>query len=162
MGCINLFIKSSMCGIDGWMVLIRTVNRPTQSLFLLLRKSLYSFSKICNQERGRDLREGEDVVADIRWRAPDVRNRGQPPDLGRNYRPRRQRLGSELHLPCGSNFSLHLHLCFQILIYELAIYIYIYILRSGVLLLFTRLLLGLLVSLRFAWNTSDPESVLCL
>ena len=50
----------------------------------------------------------DDVVANVRGWAPDVRNRRQLPLSRCNHRPRRQCLGPELQLPSGFPFFSYL------------------------------------------------------
>ena len=47
-------------------------------------------------------------MADVRRRAPHVRDRGPPPHLRRHHRPRRHRLGPEHRVPAGERAPLSL------------------------------------------------------
>lgn len=66
------------------------------------------------RKSARKLKRIEDVVANIRRRSPDVRDRRKPPLLRRHHRPRRQRLGPKRIFSSGtwSSFYFYLFLYF--------------------------------------------------
>ena len=68
------------------------------------RDTTIQYASIKDCERTNRSNELENVVANVRGRAPDVRHRGQQPHRRRHRRPRGQRLGTERLFPQG--FSL--------------------------------------------------------
>lgn len=65
-----------------------------------------SSSSSCRSQLSSSSQAGQDVVADVRRRAPHVRDRGPPPHLRRHHRPRRHRLGPEHRIPAGERAPL--------------------------------------------------------